>query len=129
MLVVRSNVKVLLTVFFNYNGMVYHEFLPQGRTVNKVYYLEVMSRLRETIRQKLIELWKNQSWILYYDNAAPAYTSMLEREFLAKNKTVIMLEPPYSLDLSPADFFLLPKLKTPMKGKHFATMEEIKENF
>ena len=27
---VRSNVKVLLTVFFDSNGMVHHEFLPQG---------------------------------------------------------------------------------------------------
>ncbi|UYV63473.1 hypothetical protein LAZ67_2004165 [Cordylochernes scorpioides] len=32
---VRSNVKVLLTVFFDCRGVVHHEFLPQGRTVNK----------------------------------------------------------------------------------------------
>ena len=31
----RSNVKVLLTVFFDCNGVVYHEFLLQLRTVNK----------------------------------------------------------------------------------------------
>ncbi|UYV84431.1 hypothetical protein LAZ67_X002145 [Cordylochernes scorpioides] len=29
---VRSNVKVLLTVFFDCRGVVHHEFLPQGRT-------------------------------------------------------------------------------------------------
>ena len=66
---VRSNAKVLLTVFFDCNGMVHHEFLPQGRTVNKEYYLEVMCRLREAIRQKRTELWKNQSRILHHDNA------------------------------------------------------------
>ena len=53
---VWSNVKVLLTVFFDCNAVVPHEFLPQGRTVNKEYYLEVMRRLRETIRQKRTEL-------------------------------------------------------------------------
>ena len=52
---------------------------------------------------------------------------MFLRELLAQNKTVIMLQPPYSLDLAPADFFLFPKLKTPMKGKCFSTIEEIKE--
>ena len=31
---VGSNVKVLLTVFIECNGVVHHEFLPQGRTVN-----------------------------------------------------------------------------------------------
>ncbi|UYV63886.1 hypothetical protein LAZ67_2005887 [Cordylochernes scorpioides] len=36
---VRSNVKVFLTVFFDCRGVVHHEFLPQGRTVNKEYYL------------------------------------------------------------------------------------------
>ena len=46
---VRSNVKVLLTVFFDFNGMVHHKFLPQASTLNKKYYLEVMGRLRETI--------------------------------------------------------------------------------
>ena len=48
-----------------------------------------MRRLREPICQKHIELWKKQSWILHHDNA-PAHTSMHVREFLAKNKTVIM---------------------------------------
>ena len=37
------NLKVLLTVFFDCNVVVHHEFLPQGHTVN---YLEVMLRLR-----------------------------------------------------------------------------------
>ena len=54
-------------------------------------------------------------------------TSMLVREFLAKNKNVFVPQPPYSPDLVPVDFFLFPKLKTPMKGKRFATIEKIKE--
>ena len=37
-----KNVKVLLTVSFDCRGVVHHEFLPQGRTVNKDYYLQVM---------------------------------------------------------------------------------------
>ena len=85
-------VKVLLTVFFDCNSVVHYEFLPQGRIVNKEYYLEVMSRLREAIRQKRTELWKNQS-----------------------NKTVIMPQPPYSPDLTAAVFFLFSELKTPMR--------------
>ena len=38
-----------------------------------------------------------------------------------------MPQPPYLLDLVPADFFLFSKLKTAMKVKWFATIEEIKE--
>ena len=91
--------------------------------VNTEYYLDVMSRLREAIPQKCIELWKTNHGFLHRDNS-PAHTLKLVREFLAKNKTVIRTHPPYSAQMAPADFFLFLKLKTPMKGKRFATIEE-----
>ncbi|KYN09459.1 PREDICTED: uncharacterized protein LOC108769730 [Trachymyrmex cornetzi] len=71
------------------------------------------------------DLWKNKNWLLHHDNA-PAHTSLLVREFLAKNNTLMMPQPPYSPDLAPYDFFLFPKLKRPMKGRRYATIEEIK---
>ena len=49
---VKSKVKVMLTVFFYANGVVHHEFLPQGETVNRFYYLEALRRLRENIRRR-----------------------------------------------------------------------------
>ena len=116
---VRSNVKVLLTVFFDCKGVVHYVFLPQGQgTINKEYYLEVMRQLSEEILQKRIEFWKNQSWILQHDNAT-AYTSMLVREFLNKNETVIMPQPLYSPGLVRAVFFLFPKLTSPMKAFYY----------
>ena len=112
---------VFLTVFFDCNGVVHYEFLPQGREDNKEYYLEVMTRLREAIRQKRTGLWKNQSWILHQ------LTPQCLCVTFFKNKTVIMPQPLYSPDLAPAHFILFPKLKTPMKVKNFATIEELKE--
>ena len=46
--------------------------------------------------------------IRHNDNA-PAHPSKLVREFLAKNKAVIMTQPPYSPELAPAAIFLFPK--------------------
>ena len=34
---------------------------------------------------------------------------------------------PYSSDLSPPDCFLFPKLKTKLKGLHFADVAEVQE--
>jgi len=65
----RSKVKMMLIVFFDIRGLVHHEFVPTGQTVNKEYYLAVLKRLREKIRQKRSKLWKNNSWILHNDNA------------------------------------------------------------
>ena len=55
---VLSRVKVMLTVFFDSEGVVHYEFLQQGRTVNKEYYLEVMQRLREAVRKKRPDAWR-----------------------------------------------------------------------
>ena len=35
---VRSNKKVMLTFFFNFRGIVHHEYAPEDQTINKKYY-------------------------------------------------------------------------------------------
>ena len=35
---------------------------------------------------------------------------------------------PYSPDMASADFFLFPKLKLPLQGTRFQSIEDIKEN-
>jgi len=37
----------------------------------------------------------------------------------------VMPHPPYSLDLTPCDFFLFPKMKLKLKGQHFDNIKEI----
>src|SRR5215469_3884082 len=113
--------------FFDWKGIVHHEFVLRGETVNKEFYLKVMKRLREAVRRKSPEAWTNKTWMLYHDNA-PAHASLLIREFLAKQETIVVPQSPYSPDLAPADFFVFPKLKSTLKGRQFQTVEEIKEN-
>jgi transposase len=70
-------------------------------------------------------MWTNQRWVFHHDNA-PAH-SFLVRNFLAKNETTVVPQPPYSPDLAPADFFLFPKLKSTLKGRRFNTFDEIQK--
>jgi hypothetical protein len=65
--------------------------------------------------------------MLHHKNA-PAHMSLLVHEFLAKHETTVVPQLPYSTDLSPADFFLFPKLKSTLKGRGFQMIEEIEEN-
>ncbi|UYV71750.1 GLYR1 [Cordylochernes scorpioides] len=48
----KSKVKTLLVTFFDISGLVHHEFIPFGRTINQEVYLGIMSRLREAVRLK-----------------------------------------------------------------------------
>ena len=79
------------------------------------------------MRRKRPELWEDQTWMLHHNNK-PAHTSLLICSYLAKHQISIVLHPPYSPELAPADFFMFPKLKTTSKGRRFQTTEEIQEN-
>ncbi|KAG5343484.1 MOS1T transposase, partial [Acromyrmex charruanus] len=58
---------------------------------------------------------------------SPSHTSLVVRDYFAKNLTHIIPQPPYSPDLAPCDFWLFSKLKRPLRGHRFETIEEIKE--
>jgi len=123
----QSKIKVLLVLFFDWKGIVHHEFVPRSQMVNKQLYQEVLAFLRDAVRWKRPELWENQTWMLHHDNA-PAHAPLLICSYLAKHQTFIVPHPPYSPELAPAEFYPFPKLKTTLKGRHFQTREEIQEN-
>jgi hypothetical protein len=62
---------------------------------------------------------------LLHDNT-PSYKAAIIKKFLANRNVAVLHHPPYSPDPACADYFLFPKLKFPLKGQHFQTVEEIK---
>jgi hypothetical protein len=73
---VRSNVKSMLIIPFDIQGIVHKEFIPPGQTVNGKFYCEVLKQLREGIWHKRPDKWKKNNWFLHHDNA-PAHTSLV----------------------------------------------------
>ena len=116
----------MLTVFMDYRGVVHHEFLPEGQTVDREYYLGVMRRLREEFAKKKPDFWANNSWILHHDNA-PSPNAIVIREHLAKNEMNTIQQAPNSPDLAPCDFFLFSRLKKPLRGTRYSTRDEVME--
>jgi len=108
----------MLLTFFDIRGIVHYEFVLTGQTVNQVYYLEVLERLCEKVRRKRPELFANNSWIFHHDNV-PSHMALPVREFLATKQITVLEYPAYSPDLAPSDFFLFPKIKKILKGRHF----------
>ena len=75
---VKSNVKNMLICFFDIKGLVHFVFVQQGQTVNQMFYLEVLKRLRDAVRRKRPELWRSGEWLLHQDNAL-AHTALSVR--------------------------------------------------
>jgi hypothetical protein len=62
-------VKVLLTVFSDYCGIMHHSYAPEGQTINKEYYLEVIYHLHDAVWHKRPDLWASRNWQLHHDSA------------------------------------------------------------
>lgn len=51
---------VMLAVFFNSCGRVYHEYAPEGHTINKNYYLNRMCHLHNAVQ---FNNWLVKKWL------------------------------------------------------------------
>jgi hypothetical protein len=110
--------QVMSVTFFNSQGMSRKEFVPPGQTVNKEYYLEVLSCLVQRIHQVKTQFQERGSWFLLHDNVRP-HTAVSIKQFLAKQGIPKLKHPPYSPHLSPPGFLLFPEIKSTVKGRRF----------
>ena len=67
--------------------------------------------------------------LLRTSSESPSHKAIIVNEFPAKNSTNIIEQLPYSPHMAPADFFLFPKLKLPLQGTCFQSIENMKENW
>ena len=99
----------MLITFFGSKGIIHREFVPTGQTITDAYYFEVLKRLMARIRRIRLEYRDPDTWSLLHDNA-PSGTSLIVRQFLARNQVCMLNHPQYSPDLAPCDISLFLKL-------------------
>ena len=80
----------------------------------------------EVTEGKHPDKWHNNSRAQHHDNV-PAHVLHNVRQFLSSTKMTVIPHPPYSPDLVPCDFFLFPKMKLKLKGRHVQSTEEIQK--
>jgi hypothetical protein len=108
----KSEAKATMIILFGIRGVIMIERVPEGQMVNEKYYLEVLTKLRERVRKKKLELWKKNNG---FCNAQAV------KQFLADECI-----PPNSLDFATCVFYLFPKVKIALKGTHFQSVDEMK---
>ena len=67
-------------------------------------------------------------WLAASSRQHTVHASRLLQRFLAKHQITQVTQLHYSSDLTPWNFWIFPKLKLPLKGKRFQTVNEIQEN-
>lgn len=114
--------KLMLTVFWDMNGVILIEFLQPGSTVNSDSYTKTLSNLKARIRRVRPEM---EVVHLQHDNARP-HTSAQTTSHIQKLGFTVLDHPAYSPDLAPSDYHLFPKLKEHLRGRRYQSDEELK---
>ena len=108
----------MLVIFFDWQGVIHQEFVPEGETINVMYYKVVMERFLNKIRSVRPGMCESGDWFLLHDKA-PSHNATIVKQFLAQRKVTVLDHPPYSPDLTPAGYFLFPKVKSHLKGDKY----------
>ena len=110
----------MVLVFFDAKGIIYTNIVPRGQTKNTAYITKALAIFMKKVWKKRLELL-NREWFFLWDNA-PVHTAAAVQNWLAARDIQVLPHRPYSLDLAPADFFFVTKMKEQLAG-HLLTQE------
>jgi histone-lysine N-methyltransferase SETMAR len=119
---VPSAGKVVASVFWDAEGILFIDYLENGKTITGEYYSNLLTRLDEKIREKMPGLQKKK--IVFHQDNAPTHKNVLAMGKLRDVHYELLEHPPYSPDLAPSDFSLFPKLKLFLAGQRFSSNQE-----
>lgn len=116
--------KVMLSVWWDYKGIVYYELLPSNTTINSDVYCQQMDKLNASLQEKRPELVNRKGVVFHHDNARP-HTSLVTRQKLIQLGWDVLPHPPYSPDLAPSDYHLFRSLQNHLNGKTFNSNQDV----
>ncbi|UYV66979.1 K02A2.6-like, partial [Cordylochernes scorpioides] len=119
---VPSAGKVMVSVFWDSEGVLLLDFLNKGQTITDNYYANLVKQLREAFKEK--RRGKLSRKIVFHQDNAPSHRSLQAMAAIYDSGFELLPHAPYLPDLSPSDFHLFPHLKNSLSGIHFRSDEE-----
>jgi len=91
----RSCIKTTFVIFFNSEGAVHKEFVPEGETVNAKFYSGVVDHLLKHIQRFHPSAFCSRDFFLLHNNA-PAHKAASICQFFTPNNVTTLYHVPYS---------------------------------
>lgn len=117
--------KILVTVFWDYHGVLYVHFFSQENILYIGHYRILFRQLKQAIHERRPKL-QDREVIFLYDSIKTHINNRMQ-ELLQQHKWKFIQHPPHSPDLSPSDFHLFGPMKKQLAGKRYNTDNQVKE--
>jgi len=118
-----STGKVLASMFCDQEGILPIDYLPKGQTINAEYYSSLLVQLKDILKEKRRR--KVTKGVLFLQDNATAHRPFVTHKKQAYVGFQCLDYSPYSPDLAPSGYHLLPGLKKQLKGRHFSYDAEV----
>ena len=92
-------------------------------TITGACYVDLLTQLREKMKQ--IQSGKLTRGVLFHQDNAPAHTSTVVMAAIQKCGFQLVVDPPYSPDLAPSDYYHFLKMKKRLRGYNFARDDDV----
>jgi [histone H3]-lysine36 N-dimethyltransferase SETMAR len=123
----RFSRKVLLCVWWNFEGVIHFELVPNGRTIDADLYCTQLGRMYAALSEKYPALVNRKRVLLQQDNAKP-HTSRQTKEKIAELDGIELLpHPAYSPDLAPSDYHLFRSMAHFLRGRSFNNLDDVED--
>lgn len=119
--------KIMLSVWWDYKGILHLEFLPNNQTINSNVYIQQLTKLSDAIQAKRPEAANHKGVVFHHDNAKP-HTCLVTRQKLLDLGWDVLSHPTYSPDLAPSDYHLFRIIQNSLNGKIFNNDNEVKSH-
>ena len=119
--------KVMLSVWWDWKGIVHYELLEPGQTINSTLYCQQLMRLKQAIKKKRPEL-TNRKGVVFRHNARP-HISLVTRQKLRELGWEVLMHPPYSPDIALSNYHLFWSVKNSLNGIKLALKEVCESHF
>lgn len=117
--------KVLISVFWDYRGIIHYELLPEGQTINAGVYCAQLDRLAEQISIKRGSLINRKGVIFHQDNARPHTSQTTVQKITHELGWELLPHPPYSPDIAPSDYHLFRSMEHYLRNKNFENRSDL----
>ena len=115
---------VLVSNFWDRDGILLIDYFPKGQTINAEYYSSLLAGAIDGHFEGKTPQEGHQGGLFLHDNS-PAHRALATQKKLAYLGFQCFDHPPYSQDLAPSDYHLFPRLKKELESRHFSSDAEV----
>jgi [histone H3]-lysine36 N-dimethyltransferase SETMAR len=121
----RFSKKVMLCVWWNFEGVIHFELVANNRAINAELYTDQLDRMYTALGKKYPALINRKQVILQQDNASPHTAALTRRKIEELEAIELLPHPAYSPDLAPSDFHLFRAMSHFLKGRSFSDIDDV----